>query len=154
MPMTRSVLDVRPLPPPQRHARIFALLDELAPDEELILINDHDPKPLRYQVQTTQPDCFAWESHETAPREWTVHIQRLQQSPPLGEARLPARLPHLSPLLAAGKLVSHYPASRQVLARFNLAPAPDDPRPLRDLAREAGLDPEALMAALVVALAR
>jgi len=147
------VLDVRPLPPPHRHARIFALLDGLAPGDELILVNDHDPQPQRYQVQATQPDCFAWESHETGPHEWTVHIRRLQAGPPLGAARLPARLPHFSPLLSAGQLVTRYPAAREVLARFNLAPAPDDPRPLRDLARDTGVDIEALMAALVVALA-
>lgn len=154
MPTTHYELDVRPLPPAQRHARIFALLDDLAPGEELLLINDHDPRPLRYQVQATQPDCFAWDSRESAPHEWTVRIRRLQPGAPLSEARLPTRLPHFSPLLAAGTLVSRYPATREVLARFNLAPAPDDPRPLRDLAREAGLDPDAVMAALVVALAR
>lgn len=154
MPTTRPILDVRLLPPSERHARIFALLDEMAPGDEFILVNDHDPKPLRYQVQTTQPECFAWDSRQTAEREWTVRIHRLQASPPLSEARLPAQLPHFSPLLTAGKLVTRYPASREVLARFNLAPALDDRRPLRDLARDAGLDPDALMAALVVALAR
>lgn len=154
MPMTHDELDVRPLPPAQRHARIFARLDALAPGEELLLFNDHDPKPLRYQLQTTQPDCFAWDSRETAPHEWTVRIQRLQPSPPLGEARLPARLPHLSPLTRVGTLVTRYPAASTVLARFHLTVEPDDPRPLRDVAHDAGLALDTLMAALEVALAR
>ena len=78
MPTTPSMLDIRPLPPAQRHTRIFALLDALAPGEDLILVNDHDPKRLRYQVQVTQPGCFTWESRETTPHEWTVHIRRLE----------------------------------------------------------------------------
>lgn len=154
MPTTHSNLDVRSLPPAERHARIFALLDALAPGDELVLVNDHDPKPLRYQVQATQPECFAWESRETTPHEWTVHVRRLRESRPLGAAHLPARLPHFSPFLAVGTLLTRYPASGEVLTRFNLAPAPDDPRSLRDLARDAGIDLDALMAALVTALAR
>jgi uncharacterized protein (DUF2249 family) len=147
------LLDVRTLPAPQRHPRIFALLDQLAPGQELVLINDHEPKPLRSQVQATQPECFAWEPRQTGVHEWTVRIRRLRPSPPLGELHLPARLPHFSPLLAVGKLLTRYPASLPVLARFGIAPQDDDPRSLRDLARDANVDLATLMAALEVALA-
>jgi DUF438 domain-containing protein len=44
-------LDLRPLPPPQRHQKIFATWDSLKPGEALRIINDHDPKPLRYQFE-------------------------------------------------------------------------------------------------------
>lgn len=148
------LLDVRTLPGPQRHPRIFALLDQLSPGEELVLINDHEPKPLRYQIQANQPDCFEWDPRETATHEWTVRIRRLRASPPLGSMRLPERLPHLSPLLSVGKLLSHYPASGPVLARFGLTPEAGDPRTLSDLAREAHVHLDLVMAALEVALAR
>lgn len=148
------ILDVRTLPAPQRHPRIFALLDQLALGEDLLLINDHEPKPLYYQIQATQPGCFAWEPRQTGVHEWTVRIHRLRPSPPLGELNLPVRLPHFTPLLSVGKLLTRYPASQPVLARFGLAPQADDPRSLRDLARDANVDLAALMAALEVALAR
>src|SRR5512146_311860 len=39
-------LDVRNLPPPQRHTLIFAACGKLSVGEAVILVNDHDPKPL------------------------------------------------------------------------------------------------------------
>jgi uncharacterized protein (DUF2249 family) len=148
------LLDVRTLPGPQRHPRIFALLDQLAPGEELVLINDHEPKPLRYQIEANQPGCFEWEPRETGTHEWTVRIRRLQPSPPLGTIGLPERLPHLSPSLAVGKLLRHFPASGPVLARFGLKPEADDPRTLSDLARDANVHLDLVIAALEVTLAR
>jgi uncharacterized protein (DUF2249 family) len=147
-------LDVRTIPAPQRHPRIFALLDQLVLGQEMVLVNDHEPKPLWYQIQATQPDCFAWDPRATGAHEWTVRIRRLQLSPPLSELRLPERLPHLSPVLSVGKLLQRYPTARPVLGRFGLRPATEDPRTLRDLAKEENVDLAALMAALEVALAR
>lgn len=40
------VLDVRTVPPPQRHPLILQTFESLAPGEAFILVNDHDPKPL------------------------------------------------------------------------------------------------------------
>ena len=68
--------------------------------------------------------------------------------------RLPERLPHFSPLLSVGKLLRRYPASLAVLARHGVTPETDDPRSLRELARDAHVDLDTLMAALEVALAR
>ncbi|MDE1898195.1 MAG: DUF2249 domain-containing protein [Xanthomonadaceae bacterium] len=39
-------IDVRPLIPAQRHARIFELVAALTPGGAFVLVNDHDPKPL------------------------------------------------------------------------------------------------------------
>jgi uncharacterized protein (DUF2249 family) len=147
-------LDVRTLPAPQRHPRIFALLDQLAPGEELLLINDHEPQPLHYQLQALQPECFSWDPQQTGVHEWTVRIQRLQPSAPLSTLNLPTHLPHLSPLLAVGKLVTHYPASRSVLARFGLDVQGDDLRSLREVAKAGEVDLAVLMATLETALAR
>ncbi len=154
MSIATVTLDVRTIPPPGRHPRIFAMLDQLAPGQEMVLINDHEPKPLWYQIQATQPDCFAWEPRPTGTHEWTVRIRRLQLSPPLGTLSLPEKLPHLSPALSVGKLLRRYPAAMPVLARFGLGPVFNDPRALRDLATEENVDLASLMAALELALAR
>ncbi len=154
MPTSVFVLDVRTIPPPQRHPRIFEALDKLATGQELFLMNDHEPKPLRYQIQATQPEIFEWDPRQTGIHEWTVRIRRLQASPPLTELHLPTRLPHFSENLAVGKLVGRSTAARKVLARFGLTPGVEDPRPLRDLAAEANVDIDILMAALETSLAR
>lgn len=69
-------LDVRPIPPPQKHPRIFQTFESLAPGESMILINDHDPKPLYYQFAAEIPGKFGWEYLEQGPEVWRVAITR------------------------------------------------------------------------------
>jgi uncharacterized protein (DUF2249 family) len=74
--MDERVLDVRELPPATRHATIFETLAGLAPGSDLVLINDHDPKPLYYQLSAEQPGAFSWEYLEQGPTVWRVRIGR------------------------------------------------------------------------------
>jgi uncharacterized protein (DUF2249 family) len=69
-------LDVRQLPPPQRHALIFETCGKLATGDAVILVNDHDPKPLYYQFEAEQPGRFGWEYVEAGPDVWQVRITR------------------------------------------------------------------------------
>lgn len=69
-----QTLDVRPIPPRVRHETIFERLDALAPGDTLRLVNDHDPVPLRYQLDATRPGQFRWEPVERGPEEWVVDI--------------------------------------------------------------------------------
>ncbi len=70
-------LDVRTLPPRQRHEQIFATFLDLAPGEAIRLVNDHDPKPLHYQFQAEHPGEVGWEYLESGPEVWQVRISRL-----------------------------------------------------------------------------
>ena len=67
-------LDVRTLPHGQRHDIIFRSLDALSTGESLIIINDHDPKPLRYQTGALWPGKFEWTYREAGPAVWRVEI--------------------------------------------------------------------------------
>ena len=67
-------LDVRDLPPWERHPRIFETFDSLAPGESLRLVNDHDPRPLHYEFMHERAGQFEWSSEEKAPREWVARI--------------------------------------------------------------------------------
>jgi uncharacterized protein (DUF2249 family) len=69
-----TTLDVRPMPPRERHTTIFGRLEELATGETLRLVNDHDPAPLRYQLDATRPGHFRWEYVERGPEQWAVDI--------------------------------------------------------------------------------
>jgi uncharacterized protein (DUF2249 family) len=71
------VLDVRTLPAPRRHELIFRALDELAGGAAITLVNDHDPKPLRYQLEATRPGNFSWDYVERGPEAWRVRIARI-----------------------------------------------------------------------------
>lgn len=71
-------LDVRELPPWERHPKIFDIFDnQLAPGDTLQLINDHDPRPLHYQFMAERPGQFEWTPSEENPRKWVALIKRV-----------------------------------------------------------------------------
>lgn len=70
-------IDVRSLVPMQRHATIFDLVGRLEPGEAFVLINDHDPKPLYYQLEAEHPNTFSWTYLERGPEAWRVEIGRI-----------------------------------------------------------------------------
>ena len=71
-----TILDIRTIPPMQRHPLIFDQFEALTSDESFILVNDHDPKPLYYQFQAERTDQFTWEYLEQGPEAWRVRIGR------------------------------------------------------------------------------
>ena len=71
-----AVLDVRALAPAQRHEKIFATYGALGPGTAFILVNDHDPKPLRYQFEAEHQGEFTWDVLEAGPTVWQVRIGR------------------------------------------------------------------------------
>ncbi len=70
------VLDVRQMPPWERHPTIFQKFEELAVGQALVLVNDHEPKPLYYQFAAEMPDTFEWKAEERSPREWVTRITK------------------------------------------------------------------------------
>ena len=75
-PPAPEELDVRSLPHGGRHDIIFAKLDQLRPGGTFVILNDHDPKPLRYQTEALWPGRFAWSYLEAGPLQWRVEITR------------------------------------------------------------------------------
>lgn len=70
-------LDVRVIPPREKHPTIFRTFDALSPGEGFILINDHDPFPLRYQFEAERAGQFGWKYVESGPTVWRVEIMRV-----------------------------------------------------------------------------
>lgn len=69
-------LDVRAMPPALRHEQIFARVADLVPGASFVLCNDHDPKPLRYQLDAERPGQITWDYLEEGPQVWRVRIGR------------------------------------------------------------------------------
>ncbi|MFW6448007.1 MAG: DUF2249 domain-containing protein [Halobacteriota archaeon] len=67
-------LDVRTLPPAQRHELIFQAYDALEPGSAFVLVNDHDPKPLYHQFDAEAGPAFHWEYRQREPGEFRVLI--------------------------------------------------------------------------------
>jgi uncharacterized protein (DUF2249 family) len=73
---TETVIDVRPMPPRERHPRIFNTWHALAADESLVIVNDHDPVPLYYQFACERTGTFRWEYLERGPETWRVRLTK------------------------------------------------------------------------------
>jgi len=69
-------LDVRALPHFQRHQTIFNVLPRLAAGQALVITVDHDPQPLRFQLNALHPGQFGWEYLDRGPDIWQVAIRR------------------------------------------------------------------------------
>ncbi len=70
-------LDVRTLAHGARHEIIFGKLHALTPGQRLFIVNDHDPKPLRYQLDAAWPGMFDWAYVLAGPQVWRIEITRL-----------------------------------------------------------------------------
>lgn len=70
------ILDVTQYEPREKHPTIFRRFDALAGGETLVLHNDHDPKPLYYQLLAERGDTFHWEYTEKGPQWWKVRITK------------------------------------------------------------------------------
>jgi len=70
------VLDVRSEEPRRRHELIFETFTDLPVGQTYVLVNDHDPKPLRYQFEAENAGEFSWEYVEQGPEVWRVRIGR------------------------------------------------------------------------------
>jgi regulator of cell morphogenesis and NO signaling len=71
-----NILNVTLLEPKLKHPTIFKKFDELKEGESLTLHNDHDPKPLYYQLLGERGNIFTWEYLEEGPIWWKVKIRK------------------------------------------------------------------------------
>ena len=73
-----TTLDVRDIPPSERHQRIHAVFEELDSGETLTIVNDHEPKPLFYEfsaeIESFDADGYAVE--RTGPQEFVAEFPK------------------------------------------------------------------------------
>ncbi len=74
-----NILDVTVLEPREKHPTIFSRFNDLEKGESFVIYNDHDPRPLYYQMQAEIPDAFGWEYLEEGPQFFQVKITRLAE---------------------------------------------------------------------------
>lgn len=73
-----TVLDVRPIPGRTKHSTIFQRWFDLPVGQHFVLLNDHDPVPLKYQFEAEFAGTFGWEYLERGPDEFRVKITKLK----------------------------------------------------------------------------
>ena len=73
---TVETLDVTKIEPRLKHPTIFKYFDALQAGEEFIIENDHDPKPLYYELIGERGNIFTWEYLEKGPELFLVKIKK------------------------------------------------------------------------------
>lgn len=72
-----KTLDLRDIPPFERHNKIFETWNSLNEGESMEVINDHEPKPLYYQFEAEQKGHFEWTYKKQGPKDWIFVIKKL-----------------------------------------------------------------------------
>jgi uncharacterized protein (DUF2249 family) len=75
-PDAETLFDVRPIPCRVKHAQIFQRWIDLPVGNHFVLLNDHDPIPLRYQFDAEFGGAFTWEYLERGPDDFRVKITK------------------------------------------------------------------------------
>lgn len=73
---TIPTINVTTIEPRFKHATIFQHFDALLPGGSFIIFNDHDPKPLYYQLLGERGDIFTWKYLQEGPEYWQVKISK------------------------------------------------------------------------------
>ena len=120
----RPVLDVTQLPPQLKHPTIFKWFNELKAGESFLLKNDHDPKPLYYQMYGMLGSVFNWEYVQQGPVWWEVIIQKKSA----GEETV-------------GELAARDSRKAQAMAKLGIDFCCGGNKTISQAAREAGLTP-------------
>lgn len=81
-----SEIDVRTIPPFERHAKIFGQFDELQVGQSLVITNDHNPVPLKLQLEGRKPGQVQWTYLQDGPDLWRVEISKVKAEPDSGHS--------------------------------------------------------------------
>lgn len=78
--ITLERIDVTLLEPRLKHPTVFGKFLELKNGEAFVISNNHDPKPLYYQLLSEHGPVFSWEYLEYGPDIWEVKIAKHSDS--------------------------------------------------------------------------
>ncbi len=74
--MENVFIDVTVLEPRMKHPTIFDAFDNVREGHSVVIHNDHDPKPLYYQLLGERGNCFSWTYLSNGPEIWEVEIKK------------------------------------------------------------------------------
>ncbi|MFT4883923.1 MAG: hypothetical protein ACI8U4_001436 [Natronomonas sp.] len=76
--MVEQQLDIREIPPPQRHPKIFNAFGALESGETLTIVNDHEPTPLYHQMaaEVESFDAEGYSVDRVGPKEFIATLPK------------------------------------------------------------------------------
>lgn len=76
-----ETIDVRTIPKPERHPLIMAAYQKLDVGSGLVLINDHEPKNLKLEMEAEFAEAMAWEPQSSDDEDFRVLISKRAATP-------------------------------------------------------------------------
>lgn len=125
-----TILNVTLLEPRMKLPALLQQLDALAQGDAYCILNDHDPKPLYYQLIAERGHIFSWQYLEQGPQRWLVEIKK-----------------H-APGLTVGELAAADARKAAVLQQYGIDFCCGGRRLLSQACAEAGVNEAELIAAL------
>lgn len=125
-----NVLDVTVLDPRMKHPTIFKNFDALDAGDSFIIHNDHDPKPLYYQLVNERGNTFQWKYLEEGPVWWKVMITK-RKTDELNDETI-------------GQIVSKDMRKAEVFKKFGIDFCCGGKKTIREACSEKGIDSERL----------
>ena len=127
-----EMLFVPELQPALKHPTIFRKFDSLLEGESFVIVNDHDPKPLYYQLLAERGNIFSWDYLEQGPEVWKVYIKKNEVMD--GET--------------VGQIAAKDIRKAEVFKKFGIDFCCGGKKSLKQVCEEKGLDLEAVEKAL------
>lgn len=128
-----ETLDVTQIEPRLKHPTIFEKFDALSGGQAFVIHNDHDPKPLYYQLTAERGQTFDWEYLEEGPEIWEVKITKLD----IGEK--PSTI---------GELVTEDFRKAEIFRKFGLDFCCGGKKSLKEACEDKGVDEKEVETAL------
>ncbi len=72
-----STVDLRPLEPRARHDVVFSKIQSLEGGGAVTVVNDHNPKPLFYQIDALWPGAYSCTINQVDERTFTMEIVKV-----------------------------------------------------------------------------
>lgn len=98
------VIDVPSLEPRIKHATIFQTFNKLKPGQSFVIHNNHDPKPVFYQLMDLRGNIFKWEYLQHGPEWWDIRVTRTVPMIPMEEGRMIINVPGIDPVHKHGTI--------------------------------------------------
>lgn len=126
-----QILKVYELEPQLKHTTIFEWFERLSPTEAFVIENDHDPKPLYYQMLGELGPIFNWQYTAQGPEIWKVIIQKKTCGEP-----------------TIGEIAAKDMKKAETLKRLGIDFCCGGGKTIKQAAADAGMQPEELEQAL------
>lgn len=76
----KNIINVQELDPSLRHDTIFEVFEGLSEGESMLIRNNHDPKPVYFQMLEIFGDSFLWKYLKEGPEIWEISVTKVDLS--------------------------------------------------------------------------